>query len=111
MPSARRLHALLCLVLFTGTGVGAPLLDAALFHQGDRALRPHVETRDNPACHGERCALQLCQTTSGSVPAVVAAAPVAVVVSSAEVLPHVCAVRDAAPAGTRNSRAPPLLSA
>lgn len=108
MPLTRRLRALLLTLLFTGTGVGAPLLDAVLFHRGGSETRPHVETRDNPACHGERCVLQLYQTTSGSAPAVVAAAPVEGVVHSSDVLLPLPAVRDAAPAGALNSRAPPL---
>lgn len=108
MPVARRLRALLCLVLFAGTGVGAPLLDAVLFHRHDRAQQTHVESRDNPACHAERCALQLAQKTSGSAPAALAEAPIAVRTPPSEFPLPPSAVRDAAPAGVRNSRAPPL---
>ena len=108
MPVARRLRALLLALLFTGTGVGAPLLDAVLFHQSGGEQRPHIESRDNPACHAERCVLQLYQTTSGSSPAVVVATPVVVVIRFSPVLPPSLPVRDAAPVGALNSRAPPL---
>lgn len=106
-----RLRALLLTALFVGVGSVAPLVDAVLFHQGAEVARPHIETRDNPACHGERCVIPLSQITSSGTPAVV---PVVVAAVS---LPDQPAVRPESASGStllsgsRRSRAPPSLLA
>ena len=102
-----RLRALLLAALFVGVGTVAPMADALLFHQGGQAVRAHIETRDNPACHGERCVIPLGQLTSSGAPAVTpvatSLAPVAdlVVARSAE------APRSTPLPDSRRSRAPP----
>ena len=68
-----RLRAFLLSALFVGVGSVAPLVDAVLFHRDAEVGRPHIETRDNPACHGERCVIPLSQITSSGTPAVLPA--------------------------------------
>lgn len=107
MPVTRRLRALLMALLFVGTGFGAPLLDAVLFHRGAAVARPHVESRDNPACNGERCVIPLYHLTQGGAPA---AAPSAVPVASLVQAPDPIAPRAPETSGPRTplqSRAPP----
>lgn len=107
MTTARRLRTLLMAFLFVGTGFGAPLLDAVLFHQGEEPTRPHVEMRDNPACHGERCVIPLYQVTQGSTPAQVPnTVPAPSLVTSVDPVPPPAPETPRLP-GSLRSRAPP----
>lgn len=106
-----RLRALLLTALFVGVGSVAPLVDALLFHRGAEVVRPHIETRDNPACHGERCVIPLSQITSGGTPAVVPAVIPAVSVPDRPIARPASASPSALLSGSRRSRAPPSLLA
>ncbi|HET7025096.1 MAG TPA: hypothetical protein VFI39_07840 [Gemmatimonadales bacterium] len=106
-----RLRALLLTALFVGVGSVAPLVDAVLFHQGAEVARPHIETRDNPACHGERCVIPLSQITSSGTPAILAVAVPAVSVADRPIARPSSSSPSAFLSGSRRSRAPPSLLA
>jgi hypothetical protein len=107
-----RLRALLLALLFVGAGSVAPVLDAVLYHRGnDAAARPHVEMRDNPSCHGERCVLPLFQATSGGAPAVRQAPVPAGGHQLAVLRPATDLLPPARHPGNGRSRAPPSLLA
>lgn len=106
-----RLQSLLVAALFVGVGSVAPVMDAVLFHRGAEVARPHVETRDNPACHGERCVIPLSQMTSSGSPAVTPIAAPSASLADLSIIRPLPAPRSALPSGTRRSRAPPSLFA
>lgn len=106
-----RLRALLLATLFVGVGSVAPVVDAVLFHRGAEVARPHIETRDNPACHGERCVIPLSQLTSGGTPAVVPFVAPSAPVADLSVVRPLPTPRSALLSGARRSRAPPSLLA
>ena len=104
-------RALLLLLVFLGMGTVAPVVDAVAFHRSQSSELAHIESRDNPACHFERCAFPLVQATSAGAPA----APPAVapmVPTTGGTLPFLSlsTPRTARP-GTLRSRAPPSLLA
>ena len=61
-----RLPALILLLAFVGGGVGLPVFDAVEYHQvkATEVQRPHIESKDNGACHEERCLLSLASAAS-----------------------------------------------
>ena len=102
-----RLRAFLLAALFVGVGSAAPMADAILFHQGGPVARPHIETRDNPACHGERCVIPLGLLTSAGAPAVTPVASSLPPVADLVVARPAEAPRSRPFPDSRRSRAPP----
>lgn len=111
MPHSARFRAFFFSLLFVGMGSVAPVLDAVLFHQTAGIDRTHIESKDNPACHVERCALSLVQATSAGAPATVVGFAPAVPEIGGALLLSTPAFPLALLAGSRRSRAPPSLLA
>ena len=57
----QRLHAVLLLSLFAGSGIGLPALDALLYHMGRDSAPPagvaHFDAPGGCGAHSEHCAL------------------------------------------------------
>ncbi|MFI5235309.1 MAG: hypothetical protein ACHQXA_06340 [Gemmatimonadales bacterium] len=108
-----RFRALLLTLLFAGVGSGAPVLDALLFHSGKNGgqERPHIETRDNPACHGEQCVLGVPLATTGSAPATTRVVAPLVQISVPAIVIPVVVLRSTRLSDSLRSRAPPSLLA
>jgi hypothetical protein len=59
-PVRHRLHALLLLSLFAGSGIGLPALDELLYHIGRDSAPPagaHFDAPGGCGAHSEHCAL------------------------------------------------------
>ena len=107
MRHLARTRALLLLLVFLGMGTVAPVVDAVAYHRSSSSERAHVESRDNPACHFERCAFPLVQATSAGAPAAPAAAATVVPTTGRTLLPPSLSTPRTARPGALRSRAPP----
>lgn len=52
-----RWRAALALLLYGGIGLGVPLADALVAHDGPAVARHHVEAAGDPGCHAAACVL------------------------------------------------------
>lgn len=111
MRRLARLRALSCLFLFVGMGSVAPVLDAALFHRAAGGPPTHIESRDNPACHFERCVMPLVQATSAGAPAARAQLSLQLSPAGENIVVPGATFAVSRLAGSHRSRAPPSLLA
>ena len=107
MRHLARTRAFLLLLVFLGMGTVAPVVDAVAYHRSSSGERAHIESRDNPACHFERCAFPLVQATSAGAPAAPAAAAPLVPTTGSTLLLLSLSTPRTARQGALRSRAPP----
>lgn len=107
MRHLARTRAFLLLLVFLGMGTVAPVVDAVAYHRSPSGERAHIESRDNPACHFERCAFPLVQATSAGAPAAPAAAPSIVPATGGTLLFLALGTPRTLQLGALRSRAPP----
>ncbi len=107
MRHLARARALLLLLVFLGMGTVAPVVDAVAYHRSSSGELAHIESRDNPACHFERCAFPLVQATSAGAPAAPPAVAPAIPTIGGAPLFLALAAPHTPRTGALRSRAPP----